>query len=298
MKRLVALGSALLAAGCATATRAPLCHARTGLHADAQVAPREWFSLLLHGYSPERNEVPRPPLACEGSPIVLPSAEDACGEQLPGGEPLPAGPLTEQDVVTAPAGENLKLVWVVTRRFFNGEAVGPVALVEASEKGLSVRALGTLRSLSTKAQLRLEHLAGVTVLVAEGESCGGVGVPLCRKVARLMPLRNDRFIAEPLSNDDGSCAGPASVYLLREKSLPLAGGGLRRSELSGVLTFRKEDLLIEEHVAVRDFAPQQPASAATVHHNADGQRVIRVHSGSLVVDRPSLWVRVVEGKEP
>jgi hypothetical protein len=232
-----------------------------------------------------------------GTPIVLDAAGDACGDPLPSFEPPPTlAKLSAADVVQSPAGENRHLVWVMTRRLPSGEALGPVALVDASEQVLSVRALGTLRAPASNATLRLEKVGTVTLLVAESESCGGEDSLVCRRVARLVPLRQSRFISEPLLHPDGSCAGPATLFLKRERTQKLRNGGERRSELLSSVAVAKDSLVIEERMAVKDFEPKQPTGPVGVQ-SANIRRTIRVLNNKLVVDAPSLWTQL-EGGAP
>ncbi len=296
MRRLLVGTAALLLAGCAGAQKPALCSARTQLHADAVISPKTWFALLLHGYDPERNEVPRTALDCVGTPIVLEAAGDACGDPIPAEPPPTTAKLSAADVVQSPAGPNRYLVWVMTRRLPNGEALGPVALVDASEQALAVRALGTLRAPASNATLRLEKVGSVTLLVAESESCGGESSLVCKRMARLVPLRQSRFISEPLLHPDGSCAGPATLWLRREKTQKLKNGSERRSELVSNVLVANDSLVIEERMAVKDFEPKQPTGPVGVQ-SANVKRTIRVLANKLVVDAPSLWSQLEGGAQ-
>jgi hypothetical protein len=271
-----------------------MCQSKTSLKRDAKVPSSTWFSLLLHGYTAERNEVPRPPMDCVGTPIVLDAADDACTEPLPGAEPLPTGKLSEADVVTQKLSPSQSLVWAQTRRFHNGEALGPVALVEVQDKALYVRALGTLRALSVNPQLKLQKLGTLTVLVVESESCDEAALKSCQKIVRLVPLRQERFIPEPFVDAQGGCVGPAWLHTYRERKTKQGTNSVRSSELTATLSFRADEIIVDEHVSVRDTIPGQPAAPAVIHHNADGQRRIRFQNGKMIVTGPSLWTRLVE----
>lgn len=291
----VALG---LLAGCATTPPPRLCFKEAGPNARSFPTPDMWFALLLHGYDAERNVVPRPPVDCSGAPVVWQDpAQDECREPGPAADPLPPPEkLTEKDLVLETIQARRRLVWVITRRFTNGEGVGPVALVETTEDGFSVRALGSLRALPLNAKLRLERVAGTDVLVAEGDACTTVESEsqVCRRAVRIMPLRNNRFFGEAVSDKERACLGAAWFPLSREQTFIMPNGLHRKYELASTLSFGPEGITVQEQVQVSDADPRQPSVAPRLYRRAQDHRALKVENNVLVGSAPSLWVRMIE----
>jgi hypothetical protein len=118
----------------------------------------EWARLLLQGFQPG---------------IAAGNARDCTGRAVEWREPRPALPrargarqrcipqraVTDDDVVVQRLQGNLRLVWVMTDRFTNGEAQGPVALAEFQSERVVVRAIGSLRTYPRRARLRLETIS-------------------------------------------------------------------------------------------------------------------------------------------
>ncbi|HEX5750989.1 MAG TPA: hypothetical protein VFZ09_32485 [Archangium sp.] len=286
----------LLAAGCAARQKPELCFHEVTREKRPVLSPEEWFALLVHGYSPEQRTAPQPTLDCSGSPVVWQEpVADACREAGPEPEPLPATEqLTEDDLILETVRSDLRLVWVLTRRFANGEALGPVGLVERTDQGLIVRALGSLRSFPQGAKLQLKRSGDVEVLVAEGDQCTNESPPVCRRFARLLPLRHGRFFAESVVSKQGQCLGPTWFPLSREQLLDLPGGLQRKVELTSNLRFGPEGIIIDEQVMMHDMDPHYASLPPMPYRRAQAERKLTVENNRLVGTEPSLWVKLLE----
>jgi hypothetical protein len=259
--------------------------------------PADWFSLLLHGFDRAQSVAPSPSLDCSGAPVMWQEPQvNECREPGPEARPLPPpSRLTEEDVVQEKLPDNQRLVWVVARRFSNGEGLGPVGLVEQTQRGFVVRALGSLRAYPRQARLRLEQTGGFRLLVAEGEVCTDEAPPTCRRMARVLPLHLGRFFSEAVASDsDGSCLGPAWFPLSREEVLSLPNGLNRKVEFTSTLSVKPEGVLLDEQVVMSDFDPRQPSVPPVPYRRAQSQRLLVVKDSRLVGTSPSLWVRLME----
>jgi len=258
--------------------------------------PEALFQLLINGYDPSTGRVSQPPTDCMGTPILFQDpAPGDCTEVAPQGEPLPLQPLTVEEMIVTEMRLDLKLVWAVVRRFSNGEAMGPVALVEATPRGLAVRALGTLKAMPKSARLRLERIGGVEVLLVDGERCWGEEPKrMCQRSVRLMPLRGNRFVAETLSGPDGKCMQAANIALSRTATQTLPSKWLRRYEYTSALTVAPDGIRVAEQITSKDSDPKQPSTPSRVHRTAQDERLIQVSQGGLKVDKPSVWRLLVE----
>lgn len=265
------------------------------------VSPAVWrpealFKLLINGYDPSTGKVPLPPTDCMGTPILWQDpAPGECAETAQEGTPLPIQPLTVEEMIVTEMRLDLKLVWAIVRRFSNGEAIGPVALVEATPRGLAVRALGTLKALPKSARLRLERIGGIEVLLADGERCWGKEDPkMCQRMVRIMPLRGNRFVAEPLVSQDGKCMQPANIALSRTGTQPLPAKWVRKYEFTAALSVAPDGIHVAEQIAAKDSDLRQPSSPARLFRKAQDERLIQVNQSRMSVDRPSVWTQLLE----
>ncbi|ATB49073.1 hypothetical protein [Corallococcus macrosporus] len=285
-----------LLAGCATVPKPSMCFAEAGPNARSFPTPDTWFALLLHGYDKDSGANPRPTVDCAGAPVWWQDpAADECVEAGPDAQPLPpAEKLSEEDLVLETLQAGQRLVWVQTRRFTNGEALGPVALVETTEQGFRVEALGSLRAMAKNTKLRLEKVRGTHILVAEGDACTTGDEEVCRRHARIMPLRTNRFFSESVSNANRACLGAAWFPLSRELTFELPNGLRRRFELTSTLTFAEEGISVQEQVQVSDSDPAQPDVAPRLYRRAQDTRSLELADNALVGNKASLWSRMVE----
>ncbi|MET0404326.1 MAG: hypothetical protein ABW123_18085 [Cystobacter sp.] len=299
MNRLTLLASTsmILLLGCAARQTPPaLCAIDVAREKRPILSAEDWFALLLHGFDREQRTLARPTLDCSGSPVVWQEpVADECREAGPDAELLPMSQqLTDEDLVMTTLRADLRLVWVIARRYANGEALGPVGLVERTDQGIVVRALGSLRSFPLQSQLRLEQTGNTTVLVAEGEQCTLEGESVCRRFARLLPLRNGRFFSESVTGQDGKCLGPAWFPLSRQQLLQLPGGMQRKVELTSNLKFTSEGIFLNEEVAMHDLNPKNPSMPPRPYRRAQSERKLRVEGTRLVGTDASMWVRLME----
>ncbi|QDE84438.1 MULTISPECIES: hypothetical protein [Myxococcus] len=285
-----------LLAGCATVPKPSMCFAEAGPNARSFPTPDTWFALLLHGYDKDTGANPRPSVDCAGAPVWWQDpAADECVEAGPDSQALPpAEKLSEEDLVLETLQAGQRLVWVQTRRFTNGEALGPVALVETTEQGFRVEALGSLRAMAKHTKLRLEKVKGTQILVAEGDACTSGDEEVCRRHARIMPLRTNRFFSESVSNASRACLGAAWFPLSREMTFELPNGLRRKFELTSTLTFAEDGISVQEQVQVSDSDPAQPDVAPRLYRRAQDTRALELANNALVGNKASLWSRMVE----
>jgi hypothetical protein len=286
----------LLLAGCAARQKPGICFVDVTREARPILSPTDWFDLLLHGFDRKQGTVARPTVDCSGAPVVWQEpVADECREAGPEALPLPpAEHITDEDLIMATVRADLRLVWVIARRYSNGEALGPVGLVERTDDGIIVRALGSLRSFPRYATLRLEKSGDVDVLVAEGEQCTGEEPSVCRRFIRLLPMRHGRFFSESVTGQDGRCLGPNWFPLSREERLALPNGLQRKVEMSSTFKFGPQGITQNEQVTMKDSDPKEPSLPGQQHWNSQAERMLRVEGNRLVGTHPSLWVRLVE----
>jgi hypothetical protein len=302
----ICAGLTLAAAGCGghqnsppathpivAAAAAPLCSIETSFDATKPARERtfpvqNWFVLMLHSYR-STGEIARPLNDCSGAPVKMDM--DGCGN-----EPMPRWTpteLTSEDLIVTSIGDARRLVWVVTERLSDGQAQGPVAIATIEARGISVRALGLLRTYPENLSLRLERVNDATVLIADGQHCAeGQAADSCERAIRLLPLVGDRFVTRGLSDAQGSCLG-GNLFPVRATG---TSGKTHATtyRLEASMTFSASGIVIHEHLDLsRAAGPRAPKDQARESFvtNLQLERHVGVRNGRLVTDGSSLLAR-------
>ena len=266
----------------------PLCAVETTNGMDRPLRertfpPQNWFVLMLHGYR-STTEMARPLADCTGSPVY--TLSEGCGEgPIPRMTPTN---LNSEDLIVLPLGDNRRLVWLVTEHLADGQHQGPIAIATVEPRGLAIRALGILRSFPDHLVLRLEKMNNGSVLIADGQRCEtSSGPEACERAVRVLPLKGDHFVSDPLVDGNGSCVD-GSLLRVRTKGQVVSG---TKYELEASVTVGPESILIRENLALtRPHAAHDP-NAESYISRLQLERTISLRNGRLVTDGPSLLSR-------
>lgn len=250
-----------------------------------EVRTEEWMTLLLRGQD----------RTCTGDKIEPKPLPEKCAAVEDTSAPLPLKELGDDDLVVNRVDKNRRLVWLITRRFANGEGVGPIALAELGKEGIAITAIGTLKALPDAAKLRLHPLgegrkAG-EVVTAEGGRCTKDSND-CDRSLVLLARRSTAFTTEHLESDRGECLGQAKIDLSKRKQTKLDNGWHREFELSAAPTYQRDGIVVHEVVTVRDFDPKNRDATIKEVRRAEGDRMVRWVDGLLVVSEIPLWERM------
>ena len=273
----------------ATAGAARPCTVATTIGADKPMKDRVfpaqyWFALLLRGYQMS-GELERPALTCGGTPVNLEG--DGCPGETAAVRINPGTIVSTRDVTVANVNDTRRLVWVVTDRYADGQAEGPVAIAEIEAQGIAVRASGILRAYPENASLRLARLGTGTVLVAEGEVCAKPGS--CERATRIVPLIGDRFSPKPLVDDKATCLGPA-FFPMRQAG---TAHGRKRAkyEISVSITYGADNISVREQLALTGAEPAADSGTGSFVTRVQAERQITLRDGSLIATSPSILAR-------
>lgn len=269
----------LMAGGCKPVqeTDIPLCKSEVvGSEAQEVVAgeiPADiWFLIVLRNYNRATSEVARPVQDCSGRAVESPpEASVECLRRSPSA-PLPARPLTPDDLMVVPTADGKNLVWVKTTYLQNGEAIGPIAVAEMSVRGVLIRKIGTMRAQANKAVIRMEKMGTQDVVVVEARACEPKEPERCRRVLQILPVEETTFAERPLISADGVCLGPAQFDLYREQDVELQNGMVRHFKMSTSVDFQDGNVVVTEQVNIEDSDPRQPDAPPQVFRNANVQR--------------------------
>jgi hypothetical protein len=253
---------------------------------DRTFIPEDWFVLLLQKYRPS-GELARPVHDCTGQPVKLES--DGCQDER---SPPSVGspPLSARDLIVVTLDDGRRLAWAITERLADGQAEGPIALVEVEPRRIAVRALGLLRAYPENVSLRLVKLAGGTVLVQEGERCVKPQAPeLCQHAMRVVPLIGDRFVPKLLVDDKGACLG--SAFFPTRTAGAAAGRHGAKYQLEAAVTFTPDAIAIREQLAISAAHAAADPTQESYVTRVQAERQITLRAGSLVASGPSVLSR-------
>lgn len=222
---------------------------------------------------------------------------DGCPGEIAAVRDTRERPLDHQDLVVQHLGDHRRLVWVMTDHFSDGQAQGPVALVEIDRSLVAVRALGVLRAYPRNVSLRLEQFRGGLALIADAARCdANQALDRCSRSVRIVPLIGDAFVPKTVINDKGACLGSSTVYLRAGGTI---AGGARRGmafNLTGSVSLTPDGVSVREELAVERRTGGGQADGAYVMRQ-QAERQIRLEGGNLISDGPSLLSRWLERRE-
>ncbi len=299
----------------------PICAAEvaggTAVESEVQELPPDiWYSIMLQGFDRDRMLAGDDPKDCTGKSTLTPTppplptgAEQPDNPNVVAGCPiggdleadrLPARPLTAEDIVINEGPDGTSLVWVQATHYKNGEAIGPVALVEWNKAGVAIRALGTLRAQTNKARMRIEVTgSGQRILVVEGDECNLEDSKVCKRIMKLLPILDGRFATVPLklnaeeAQGADVCLGDAAFALFEQYTSDLPDGWIRTFQIARSVTFEGGDPLVSEQVVIKDKDPNQPEAPAQDFREAASDRTL-VYKDRYFETRGSLWEDMIQ----
>ncbi len=300
VKRLFSLALVLLA-GCKPEekTDLPICLAEVaGDEATesqaGQLPPEIWFQVLLRNYNRKTGFVTAPVKDCSGKLVQVehPPEIATCLATGQTGQPLPDRPLVPDDLVITPTDDGRQLIWVKSRYFDDGDAVGPIAIAEWTKRGIAVRSIGALRAHANRARMRLEAMGADKVLVVESDVCDPEDPKKCERVMRLIPAVGDRFDERAMVLDDGTCVGPAEFPLHGRVESAQPNGQTRSLELTRTLDFTDGNVVMNEAVVIKDRDPSKPDEPAKIYRNASVMRPMTLGKAGIVT-KPGVWEQLL-----
>jgi len=279
----------------------PVCLSDVGSsradEADTRILPtRAWFQLLVPRISLPNLLPPDDPRECSGKQIAVtwpdvPKTDKSAPDAV---EALPRREVTDADLTFGEGPDNAILIWARIAFFADGTALGPVALVLWTSRGIEIRGIGTLRAPTRRARLRLEPLGSdAQVLVADGELCPDgpttAGKPRCRREVYLLPLVEQRFLQAELLVEDGTSLGPARIFTFEEHDAPLRDGWIRHSEVRRSIRFKDAQVTIGEVIRIRDCDPKTNLEVCDEQEAIHGQHSLVWRENQFVTTARSTW---------
>jgi hypothetical protein len=254
---------------------APVAGQGTGKAVVRSLDPEQWIEALIPSFDDSKGLNPTD-VDCTGHYAFA-------NEMLRGGISTRGWPrLVDPDDLDVRAGpEGMRVLWLRTLKFENGDEGGPVALVRAVDDRAEVYGIGSFRG-PPKAKLSPVRLGNDNLVVSETKTCGSTAD--CQHRAHFYLPRRGRLIEA------------ATIDLERVAVIPsITERGLyARYHLRTDVTYQPDGIHLLEQVKVKIIHYEDG------HRDSDRDlrkvefsRLLRVERDTLFPSNDSLWERVV-----
>ncbi len=229
---------------------------------------------------------------CTGAAFSWPIQKDACGlADIEFEYPAVHPDADIQDYWPHPTGA-YGLVWYHLATVASGDALGPVALVQASKNNMNVHALGSLRAFSHATAIEFIDGLQRNYILLSGYRCLDMNAEnQCREEMQLLVHEGEKLFTPQLivaaTEDREGCVRPATFSRTVHYTHPPT---LERFELERTLVFEDEQLFLDEQLTIRPAATSGPTQ--TLRQRSP----LHLTGDTLVGARPSLMVQVVDLK--
>jgi hypothetical protein len=243
-----------------------------------QLREDQYWKLIYPAFNPDKLELPNGAADCTGKPILS-------HWKLQGADPLRGWPekTEEGDIVYGAGGDRLKIVWLRSHRFPNGDYGGALAIVRTMENFAEAYGVGVLVGNPKRMKLALERMGPEVILTAADDQCTGapLGTPCETHVQVFLPRR-------------GMLVELADIPLERKayafNSEPGAKGRFEY-KLTSAPEYKPGTVKIFEKIEVRD-------ERGIVVRKAELERLfVLLEEGELKANEGPLWPRVFSNKK-
>jgi hypothetical protein len=247
--------------------------------------PEDYWSMILPSFDPSAGTVDLGAPDCSGRPIftspeLLSSSSTRTG-------PIRANPA---DVITGPAPDGFRVVWLRTHSYGDGSVAGPIALVRGRETYGEVYAIGLYHGSRGQSRFALERMGFDLVITAVDDGCAEVkGQKPCQStMTPYLMSGGELFPATQIVTDrleNGFVPGASGQVQFRLTATPIFQdravrvleqfavrdpnqGDIRKSELERVFTLRGRTKLVSNaeslwaEVLAAQGAPEKKSTPA------------------------------------
>ncbi|MEZ4429631.1 MAG: hypothetical protein R3A51_18300 [Nannocystaceae bacterium] len=173
------------------------------------------------------------------------------------------------------------LIWLRLARLPDGSAIGPLAIVDWTERGLAVRAMASIRAAYDRPRIDMVRLGSASLILLEGRACSDAEG--CRVEVRLFRVRAGDLV--PLTvHGLGPCR--SSIPLQQTQEAEDAHGRRMRRELLRGLVFASGDAWLRERLTSRLMDRDELGDQAPVEGSIDRRLALE---GDRLSVGPGLW---------
>jgi hypothetical protein len=259
-----------------TTPLSPVQRSSSGKSVVRSLEPDEWVGVLVPGYSQDRGLGPTDS-DCTGHYVFA-------NEMLRGGISASGWPRRvdpdEMEIAAGPDG--MRVIWLRTLKFENGDEGGPIALVRAIDDRAEVYGIGSLRAPPKGTKIAPVRLGNDNLVVVEAKQCPDQDD--CRNRAHFYLARRGRLV-------EG-----ATVDLERTAVLPsvTARGLYARYTLRTDVTYKPNGIQLLEQIRVKIIKYEEGSRDSDRDlRKVEFQRFLRVERDTLFSSNDPLWERVV-----
>ncbi len=237
--------------------------------------PEQWLPVVFPGYAPDKG-IAASELDCTGQYAFA-------NETLRGGTTIRGWDRkVEPEEIDMRAGpDGLRVIWLRSLKFENGDEGGPIALVRAVDDQAEVYAVGSFRG-SPKTKLQPVRLGSDSIVAAETKVCPDPDD--CRKQSHFFLMRRGRLIQS------------AVVDLERVAVLPSVTerGLYARYTLRTDVNYQPDGIQLVEQIRVRILHDDSGTRDSDRDlRKVEFSRLLRVDRDALFSSNDPLWERVV-----
>jgi hypothetical protein len=234
--------------------------------------PEDYWSMILPSFDPSAATVDLGSPDCSGRSIFSnPELLQSSGART--------GPIRANaaDVITGPAADGFRVVWLRTHTFSDGTVAGPLALARAREAYGEVYAIGLYRGSRAQSRFAVERMGFDLVVTAVDDGCAEVkGERACQTT----------FTPYLMSGGDLTPAAKIVTDRVEYGFVPGASGQVQ-FRLTATPIFQDRAVRVLEQLAVRD--PNQGDI-----RKSELERIFTLRGRSkLAPNAESLWAEVV-----
>lgn len=254
----------------------PVQRSASGRSVVRSLDPEEWVAVVAPGYSQDRGLGPTD-TDCTGNYLFA-------NEMLRGGISASGWPRkVDPDELEISAGpDGLRVLWLRTLKFENGDEGGPLALVRAIDDRAEVYGIGSLRAPPKGTKITPVRVGTDNLVVVESKQCPDPDD--CRQRAHFYLARRGRLFES------------AQVDLERTAVLPsvTARGLYARYTLRTDVTYKPNGIQLLEQIRVRIIKYEEGNRDSDRElRKVEFQRFLRVERDTLFSSNDPLWERVV-----
>ena len=238
--------------------------------------PAQWLETLVPGYDDEQGITPTS-LDCTGNYVFA-------NESMKGGISDRGWPrVVDPDDMTINTGPNgMRIIWLRSLKFENGEEGGPIALARAYGDNAEIYGVGSFRGPKAS-RFQTARVGNETIVVAETTECDPEAGS-CRKRAYFFLPRRGRLIEGAVVDTDRTAVVPSNSQR----------GLYAQYHLSTDIAYQKDGIVLLEQVHVRIMRTEIPdldsdRSLRTVEFS----RFLKVERDTLFSSNEPLWERVI-----
>jgi len=238
--------------------------------------PAQWTQVLVPGYNDDEG-IESIAVDCTGNYVFA-------NESLKGGGSERGWPhLLEPDDMTVGAGPNgMRILWLRTLKFDNGDEGGPIALARAYGDNAEIYAVGSFRG-PKETRLQTARVGNETMVVADSKACDAES-QTCRRRAHFFLPRRGRLIEGAVIDLDRTQIVPS----VTERGL------YAQYHLSTDVSYQKDGILLLEQVSVRITESDVPNLDSNRRlRTVEFSRFLKVERDTLFSSNEPLWERVV-----